>query len=201
MENYRSKLDTRTIVIILLTIIILPLGYLGIYYIQCTNGPIKLLEKKYGGTNLQKNCQWSEKSTYLQCIKTDYYKVLRETGPFDSHLAFLFEKTLFRLDRDKQFSDSGKANNLVDHLELGVNFLLIRRDFRVYRTNLHAAGFLLAYLTRDHILDEFYRFENYIQTLEDKYAEVLGTDKVLNQRFSFVKREFSKLRTTLADFK
>lgn len=201
MEEYSRKLDARTVIIILLAIIILPSGYLGIYYIQCMNGPIKILENKYSKKKLPETCNWSEKTTYLQCMKKDYFKVIRTTGPFDSHLAFLFEKELFRLDRDKQSTDLGKVNNMVDHLELGVNFLIIRSNFKVQRSNLHLAGFLLAYLTRNKVLEEFNKFEEYIEYIETKYKTALEDDKVLNQRFSFVKREFKRFKPQLADLK
>lgn len=199
MEDYKTKLDRRTITIILLSIILLPAGYLSIYYIQCSMGPIKTLENKYGKKSLQKNCPWSEKKTYLQCVKKDFLKVVRKTGPFDSHLAYLFEKDLFRLDRDKQSTDIGKVNTIVDHLELGVNFLIIRRDFRVLRSNLHLAGFLLAYLTRNDVLDEFNKFEGYIKLIETKYGEALKSDGVIHQRYTFVKKEFLKFKPKLVD--
>ena len=199
MENYGRKVSTRTIIIIILSIIILPSGYLGIYYIQCMSGPIKILKNKYNKKSLAENCQWSESNTYLQCMKKDYLKVLRSTGPFDSHLAFLFEKELFRLDRDKQSTDLGKINNAVDHLELGLNFLIIRGNVKVKRTNLHLAGFLLAYLTRGQVLEEFMKFNSYIELIETKYKNALDANKVLNQRFSFVKREYKKYESKLAN--
>ena len=199
MEDYGRKLNARTIIIILLSIIILPGGYFGIYYIQCLNGPIKLLENKYSKEKLAANCNWSETNTYLQCIKKDYYNVIRKTGPFYSHLAFLFEKELFRLDRDKQSTDLGKANSLVDHLEFGVNFLVVRSSFKVKRSNLHLAGFILAYVTRAHVLEELSKFDSYIEMLETKYKSALEADKVLNQRFSFAKREYEKYKPKLAD--
>jgi hypothetical protein len=201
MEDYGRKISARTIIIIILSIIILPSGYLAIYYVQCMGGPIKILENKYNKKKLAETCQWSEQKTYLQCMKKDYLKVLRSTGPFDSHLAFLFEKELFRLDRDKQSTDLGKVNNVVDHLELGVNFLIIRGNVRVKRTNLHLAGFLLAYVTRGQVLEEFIKFNSYIELVETKYKNALETDKVLNQRFNFVKREFKKYESKLADLK
>ncbi len=199
MEKYGRTLDKRTIIIILLSIIILPSGYLGIYYVQKINGPIKLLENKYSKSKLEATCNWSETNTYLQCMKKDYFKVIRTTGPFDSHLAFLFEKELFRLDRDKQSTDLGKANSFVDHLELGVNFLVIRSNTKVKRNNLHLAGFLLAYLTRGEVLKEISMFDSYIEMVETKYQSALEADKVLNQRFNFVKREYTKYKPTLAD--
>ncbi len=196
MGTYKNN-NKRTTFIIFLSIIFLPLGYFAAFFFQIHDGPVNSFKLKYSIENRKKRCPWSAEKTYLHCIRKDYYLALRNTGPYQGQVAFQFESDLFRYDRDLQTSDRGKVNVYLDHIDLGINFLLIEKEFRMTRTNLSIPSILLAKKNRSVILLEISNFNKYFLKLESRFKKTIDSDQIIKARYQRLKKSFSQIRPLL----
>ena len=129
--NQYLKFSWRTYTIVILSLILLPTGYFGIFYFQTMDGPISALTKKYSLERIDKTCQWQENYTYLACFKKDYYRFLRYGTPFERQLALKIQIKLFNADFYKHTTEVGKIHSLLDHLDLLNNFFLINKKIEM----------------------------------------------------------------------
>ena len=196
MSEYTKARKKKTIVIIL-SMIFLPAGYFGIFYVQVQNGEVKTLRSKYSTENRKRRCPWSENKTYLSCMRKDFYQLIRNTGPFASQLAFQFETEVFRFDRDLQSSEIGKLNSYLDHLDLGLNFLLIEKSYRMSRSRINMPGLVLSKLNREMVLKEVFLFAGYIKKIKTEYSHILSHDKFLYAKFIRLEKEHQRISPSL----
>jgi hypothetical protein len=192
-----TKSNKRTFIIILLSIIVLPSGYFGIFYYQIVNGDVNKLKNKYSVKNRKKYCNWSQDKTYLDCMRKDFYLLLRTTGPYASQLAFQFESDVFRYDRDLQTTDIGKVNSYLDHLDLGLNFLLIEKEYRLSRKRMNIQGILFAKLNRKDVLNEISHFDKYLGQVKNNYNSTLISNPLLFSKFNRLEKEYAMLKPQL----
>ena len=196
MDEYKGP-TKRTYTVILLSVILLPLGYFGIYFLQIQSGPLATFQSKYSEKNRIKICSWNENSSYLNCMRKDFYKLIRSTGPFQGQKAFLYVTDIFREDRDKQVSELGKVNVYLDYIDLSISFLEIERRFRLSRTKLNIPGILLAKLNKDSVLEEINLFPKHIKKLETKYKSTIESDKLLIAKYQRLKKNYLRIKDSL----
>ena len=196
MDEY-TKTSKRKLIVVILSIIILPLGYFGIFYLQVQNGEVKTLRTKYSTENRKKICPWSANKTYLSCMRKDFYRLLRNTGPFASQLAFQFETEVFRFDRDLQSSDIGKVNSYLDHLDLALNFLLIEKSYRMSRSRINVPGIVLSKFNREMVLKEVFLFSGYFKKIRTQYSQVITSDKFLHAKLIRLEKELKRITPSL----
>lgn len=196
MEPYEGP-TKRTFRVILISSVLLPLGYFGIFYLQVINGPLKTFESKFSQDNRKKICQWTEEQTYLSCMRKDFYALIRSTGPYQSQLAHQFITDVFRYDRDQQVSDKGKINSYLDYIDLSLNFLEIERRARLNRKKLNVPGIIMAKINKNQVIEEVKHFSSYFQKLEGKYKMALESDELLVSRYQRLKKSYERLSPSL----
>ena len=130
-------------------------------------------------------------------MRKDFYLLLRNTGPYSSQLAFLFESKVFRHDRDLQVTAIGKINSYLDHLDLGLNFLLIEKEYRISRKRINIQGIVLAKLNRNDVLNEISKYDSYLEKLKGQYRMTLMTNPQLLSRFIRLEKEYTRIRPYL----
>lgn len=167
------------------------------YHLQVLQGDIELLRKKYSAEKIDSYCDWSEESTYLACFKKDFYKFIRETGPYENQLALELEQDLYDMSEGRHKLPEGKISLFLDHLDLLNNFMIINKKMVVSRKSLHVAGPILTFLLRDRVLSYFHELEQQIEVINSKYAFILLQNQDLANRFNFLVKEYHTLKASV----
>jgi cell division protein FtsI/penicillin-binding protein 2 len=197
MDLEYARLDKRTVLIFVGSVIFLTFGYLYLSHIQSLRGSFVTLKKQYNSVDSRQLCLSRGQKFLLSCFKSDFYEVTRNSNPYTR--TYLAELLLDIYQRDLVIAQNDKEKAMVtlEFIEQSYAFLLLVQSFKIDRRNLQAGAILLAKKRAGYIRSVLIELGQAIQASESNNSFFKTFSEVEKRHLELVKMRYIKLKEAL----
>lgn len=154
---------------------------------------IVTFKNKYSYSNIDKHCEWSEKTTYMSCIKNDFYRIIRNSNNTQRQYMFILYKQIFDHNHYKHTTNQGRMISYLDGQDLLNHFLVSSNNLDIRRNHIDFVGIVLTYYYRNKIISLFNHNFSQLQEKIEKNYHFINQDPLIKSYSTFVTKEAKRI--------